>query len=32
MPINILQRDDGSMTLGGDDPTVGFIQTETLPA
>ncbi|QEX23787.1 hypothetical protein FRZ61_37260 [Hypericibacter adhaerens] len=29
MPINILQRDDGSMTLGGDDPTVGFINEST---
>jgi hypothetical protein len=29
MPINILQRDDGSMTLGGDDPTVGFINETT---
>ena len=25
MPTNILQRDDGSMTLAGDDPTVGFL-------
>jgi hypothetical protein len=29
MPVNILQRDDGSMTLGGDDPTVGFINETT---
>ena len=29
MPINILQRDDGSMTLAGDDPTVGFLNTTT---